>query len=65
MLTTSDSSVLEAHPFFAAVDLLAARHHITPHDAQRRLEDVAENLGISCIELAELMLIKEAVADGR
>ncbi len=57
------ATVLDTHPFFAAVELLAARHEITHDEAQSRLEYVAENLGISCIELAELMLYEAAVAD--
>ena len=62
MLRVRDASVLEEHPLFAAVDLLAARLEITTAEAQSRLEYVAESLGFSCIELAELMLYEEAAA---
>ena len=64
MLRVQEASVLEEHPFFVAVDLLAERLHITPAEAQSRLEYVAESLGFSCIELAELMLYEDAAAAG-
>ena len=63
MLRVPEATLLDAHPFYAAVDLLAARHEITSDEAQSRLEYVAENLGISCIELAELMLYEASVTD--
>ena len=59
MVSAHDATVLDEHPFHAAVELLMARHGISADEARRRLEDVAENLGISGTELAELMLLRD------
>ena len=59
MIKVSDDAALDDHPFYAAVDLLVSRHGITPDEARRRLEDVAENVGISATDLAELILLRD------
>jgi hypothetical protein len=63
MLAFHGRSLLDPHPFFAAVDLLAARREIAAAEAQWRLEYLAESLGISGIDLAELMLDEVPTAD--
>jgi len=61
MVTTANPHtrrVLGAHSVSTAADLLAARLHFTPTDARSRLQLVADNIGISGFELAELILYR-------
>jgi hypothetical protein len=46
----------EAPPLPEVVELLATRHGLTPLQARLRLEGIAEAVGISDQELAELIL---------
>ena len=62
--TTADyGRVLGAHSLSRATDLLASQLHITAEEARSRLQRVAENIGLSGTELAELILHRETVAD--
>ena len=51
---------LDADPLPEVVELLATRHGLTPLQARRRVQGVAEAVGISAQELAELILRFEA-----
>ena len=62
-VTTNPARVLGRHSLSRATELLARQLGITAEDARLRLQLVAENIGLSGTELAELILHRETVAD--
>ena len=65
-LTTSPSHrALGAQSLPVAADLLARHLGITASEARSRLRAVADNIGISGTELAELILYRDILAPGR
>jgi hypothetical protein len=62
MTTVPVWRVLGDHSLDTAASLLGTQLGITAPEARWRLDAVAENLGMSGTELAELILYREAVA---
>ena len=64
MTTTANlGRVLGTHSLPRATDLLARQLEITADEARSRLQSIADNIGLSGTELAELILYRDAVAD--
>jgi hypothetical protein len=61
--TAGGQRELGVHSLGTASALLGGQLGITAADARWRLEAVAENMGMSGTELAELVLYRETVAD--
>jgi hypothetical protein len=59
--TTAGGRELGVHSLGTASDLLGGRLGISAADARWRLEAVAESMGMSGTELAELVLYREAL----
>jgi len=65
-LTTSPTHrALGTQSLPVAADLLARHLGITASEANARLRAVADNIGISGTELAELVLYRDILADGK
>jgi len=65
-VTTTKPSVgraLGVHSLAEATELLAGQLGIAPEAARSRLQLIADNIGISGTELAELVLYRDTLVD--